>query len=59
MFLPHVIKSLYFFVLCDPFRIANGTLVLTKDENDTSIQKLTVVHVSATKHPLKVNTCPE
>jgi len=34
-------------------------LVLAKDENGTSVQKLTVVQVSATKHLFKVNTCPK
>lgn len=46
---------------CDSFCIANDTLVLAKDGDgifvQIFIQKLTVVHVSVTKHLLKVDTC--
>jgi hypothetical protein len=50
--------TLLFFVPCDSFRITDTTLVLVKDRYSISIQKLTVVHVNATKHSLKVDTCP-
>jgi hypothetical protein len=39
------------------FRIADGTLVLAKYRDGTFVQKLMVGHVSATKYPLKVDTC--
>jgi hypothetical protein len=46
--------TLLFFISCDSFHIANVTLLLVKDEDDTfaqiSVQRLAIVHVSATKH---------
>jgi hypothetical protein len=47
-----------FFGLYDSFRIADDILILIKDGNDTSVKKLTIVYVSATKHNLKVDICP-
>jgi hypothetical protein len=46
-----------FFAPYDSFRIVDCTLVLVKDGDSTSIQKLIVAHISATKHLLKVDTC--
>jgi hypothetical protein len=47
-----------FFTPCGSFCITYSTLVLVKDEDSTSVQKLTIVRVSATKqYILKVNTC--
>jgi hypothetical protein len=40
---------LLFFASCDSFRIVNGTLFLAKDGNNTSIQKLTEVHVNTSQ----------
>jgi hypothetical protein len=52
-----------FFVPYGLFHITDGTLVLAKDGDSTSVQisvqKLMVVYISATKHPLKFDISPK
>jgi hypothetical protein len=47
-----------FFIFCGLFCIADVIFVLVKDKDDISVQKLTIIYVSATKHPIKIDTYP-
>jgi hypothetical protein len=47
-----------FFIFCGLFCIADVIFVLVKDKDDISVQKLTIIYVSPTKHPIKIDTYP-
>jgi hypothetical protein len=46
--------KILFFAPCTSFHITDGTSFMAKDGDGTSVQKLTEVHISTLKKPIRV-----